>query len=311
VTWLSQLATLASMSEKRVLITGARGFIGRYCLPILREKQFEIHAITSALNPKSDDVQWHHFDLLSDSPTALVEKIRPTHVLHLAWYTEHGRFWTNELNLKWLEASLKLIDAFIESGGKRFVATGTMAEYDWSFGECIENQTPEKPAILYGQTKNKMSKRLFDLAEKNILSTAVGRIFLPYGPGEPTSRLVPSVIKSALEGTPIRCTDATQLRDFLFVRDVAEALIHLLDSSVTGPINIASNKPIQLKEVIEQIRRLTNSDSEIQFGAIARPPNDPDVLTANTKRLNQEVGWTQKVSLEQGLRLCIEHIKSK
>src|SRR5215831_17247568 len=104
---------------KRVLVTGGTGFIGRHSLPMLARKGYDVHALTSrAVVPTTTDVTWHRANLFDHTATEdIVARIRPSHLLHFAWYAEHGRFWNSPLNLQWVGASLELIQAFQRHGG--------------------------------------------------------------------------------------------------------------------------------------------------------------------------------------------------
>lgn len=73
---------------------------------------------------------------------------------HLAWYAEHGKYWDSPLNLRWTEATVRLVEAFCMAGGQQVVISGTCAEYDWTHGYCREDCTPIDPATLYGIAKD-------------------------------------------------------------------------------------------------------------------------------------------------------------
>ena len=147
---------------KKILITGASGFIGRHCLPLLLEKGFEVHALS--LEPRSNlqkDIIWHSQNLLDYERTQrLMESLRPSHCLHLAWYTKAGKYWSSQQNLHWVSSSALLLDSFHQNGGERFVGAGTCAEYDWHYGHCVEMLTPIEPATLYGTCKSSFQKML-------------------------------------------------------------------------------------------------------------------------------------------------------
>src|ERR1700676_1286244 len=137
---------------KKVLVTGASGFIGRHCVPLLVAKGYEVHAL-SRRRPSEKalaDVCWDDGDRLKPGGAAeLIAQGRPDSVLHLAWYAVPGKFWEARENLDWVRASLELLCAFADSGGKRIVAAGSCAEYDPQTGECLENATPLLPKTLY------------------------------------------------------------------------------------------------------------------------------------------------------------------
>src|SRR5262249_15055807 len=154
------------------------------------------------------------------------------------------------LNLQWVGASLELIQAFQRHGGRRLVAAGTCAEYGRSDAPCLEETTPLQPATLYGTCKHALQLMLAAFSNETGLSSAWGRMFFLFGPGEHSNRLVPSVIRALLEGRPALCSQGNQLRDFLPVEHAAEAFVALLDSDVTGAINIASGAAVSVKQIV-------------------------------------------------------------
>lgn len=288
----------------RVLVTGGRGFVGRQVLPLLAARGHEVHALSSRdVGDGEDGARWHRADLLAPGQAErAVRDVAPDALLHLAWYTEHGRFWTSLENYRWVGASLDLFRAFAEGGGARVVATGTCAEYDWSAaGTLHETETPLEPATPYGACKLATGRLLASLAERTGMRAAWARLFFLYGPHEHPDRLVPSVARSLLAGEPARCTHGAQRRDFLHVRDVAGALVALLESGVTGPVNVASGHDVALRAVVEGVARHAGRPELVRLGALPAPDNDPPRLAASAARLRDEVGWAPALALDAGL----------
>ena len=292
---------------KKVLVTGATGLIGRACLGPLLARGFEVHAV-SARQPAAPDarVTWHRHDLLAPGePAHLVEAVRPTHILHLAWYAVPGKYWTASENVDWVAASAALARAFETAGGERFVGAGTCAEYAPTDGDCDERATPLEPSTLYGTCKLAVHRVVAALA-RGRFSSAWGRIFFLYGPHEDPSRLVPSVIRSLLEGRDALCTPGTQVRDFMHVDDVGDAFAALVASDVDGAVNIASGRPAPLADVVRSIARQLDAPSRVKLGARPMPPGELPSITAATSRLRDEVGWAGARPLEQGIAETIE-----
>jgi nucleoside-diphosphate-sugar epimerase len=301
----------AATAARRVLVTGASGFIGRHALAPLLERGFEVHAVMSRDAPPPGAparVRWHRADLLDAAAHgALLAAASPSHLLHLAWYAEHGRFWTSTENLRWAAATLELVRAFAERGGRRAVLAGSCAEYRWGDpGPCVEGLTPLEPATLYGTAKHATRAVLEAAAPQLGIELAWGRVFFLYGPDEAPGRLVASVARALVAGKRAPTGDGTQLRDFLHVADVAAAFAALLDSDVTGPVNIASGEARPLRDVIDAIGVAAGRPDLLDVGALPARPGDPDELVADVTRLRDDVGFVPAIGLQGGIAQSVE-----
>lgn len=289
---------------RKVLVTGGTGFVGRHALPVLSKNGYQVHAVTRnfPIPTAKGNVTWHHGDLMKrEEIESLLAKIKPSHLLHFAWYAIPGKYWTAAENLAWAAATLNLVQAFCAHGGNRAVVAGSCAEYDWNYGRCSETSTPCNPSTLYGACKNATRLVLEAWSKQADLSSAWGRIFFVYGPHESPSRLVPSVIDSLLKGQPARCTHGNQVRDFMHVADVASAFVALLNSEVTGSVNVASGVAVPLREVIYGVADALDQRKLIQLGTLAAPANEPQVLIADVGRLRDEVGFRPRFDLQDGI----------
>lgn len=288
---------------KRLVLTGASGFIGRATIARLCAAGFEIHAFgrTAVAGTRH-----HAIDLVAEDPAPLLRAVAPSHLLHLAWYAEPGKFWSAPENLDWQAASLRLVRGFAAAGGSRIVATGSCAEYDWSPPLLDEVTTPIAPATLYGTAKAALFATLAAAAPVLGVSFAWGRVFFPYGPGERPGRLLPDVIDAVLAGRRVATSDGSQARDFIHVDDVAGALVAALAGDFSGAFNIASGTARPLHEIIATAARLAGDASLIDRGARPRQPDEPELMAAATARLNNEIGFTPRWTLEAGLADMVE-----
>ena len=292
---------------KTVLVTGANGFLGKYIMRLLVEKDYEVHGITREVKLFDETkCTWHKLNLLDTSGIKKVMKeIRPSHLLHFAWVTNPETYRVSKENFLWVQSSLELIRQFRDQGGVRAVLAGTCFEYDWNYGYCSEAITPACPTTFYGQCKQSLNEMLRIYSKNTGLSSAWGRIFFTYGPGEDSRKLVSSVISALLRGEPARCSHGNQIRDYLFVEDIAELFIALLESEVEGVVNIGSGNPVRLKEIVIKIGELLGREELIRFGEIPVAEGEPGVILADIGRAVHEVGWRPKYDLQYGLEKTI------
>lgn len=287
---------------KRVLLTGGTGFIGRHAIAPLLERGFEVHALSRSRGTGSaaDLVDWHEVNLQdSEATEAVVREIRASHLLHFAWYAEHGKFWDAPENLDWVAASLRLVRSFHASGGRRVVVAGTCAEYDWS-ADCCCAATPLRPATLYGVSKNALREVVEDYARLSGMSFGWGRVFFAYGPGEQPLRVVASAAQALVAGELVAISQGSQVRDFLYVEDLAAAFAILLESKLEGSVDIGSGVGVPLRDILLRLQEVANRHDLIRFGG-APPRTEPARIVADVRRLSDELGWRPTYSLDEGL----------
>jgi nucleoside-diphosphate-sugar epimerase len=295
---------------KIVIVTGASGFLGRHTVSALRERGFYVHGLSR--RPDADvSCEWQTADLFdTDAVQGVLKRVRPTHLLHLAWETEHGRYWTAPANARWVEASLALWRHFTEAGGQRAVGTGTCAEYTWDdsllAGRPVEEGVPRAPRSFYGLAKS-AAFDLLDAYSRSVgLDFAWGRVFFPYGPGDCRPTLIPSVIRALRAGQPAQCTHGRQQRDFVHVRDAATAFAALLEGKVSGAVNIATGTAISIAHVVTTLGALLRRPDLIRLGALEGRLDEPAWLVADIRRLRDEVGFVPRIDLIEGLRETVE-----
>jgi nucleoside-diphosphate-sugar epimerase len=108
-----------------------------------------------------------------------------------------------------------------------------------------------------------------------------------------------------LSDKPARCSHGNQLRDYLYVQDVAHAFVVLLESDIRGPVNIASGYPVSLKEIVHKIAAKLNREDLVQMGALPVAADEPDLLVGDVSRLSNEAAWRPEYDLDDGLEKTI------
>lgn len=303
----------------RVLLTGASGFIGGYALEVLIQQGHEVCTVSRSPGSAREGVTWHECDLLSPGAgERLVEEAQASHLLHLAWYVQPGSFWSAAENERFLDASLRLLRAFGEGGGRRAVMAGTCAEYRWGGEDPLREQdnsdgpaTALDPATLYGACKHATHIAAAAIARQLGVSLGWGRIFFLYGPGEDSARLVCQVARSLLAGEQVPTTDGEQQRDFMHVRDVASAFVELLSGDVSGPVNIASGQAAPIREIVTLIAEQAGGLERVRFGALERRAGEPERIVADVERLRDAVGFTPTIGLREGVAETVARLREE
>lgn len=298
---------------KKILITGASGFIGRHVTQEMIKRGYTVYA--PSIMPTGIKRSGLIESKLDFFNTAKLVKYLETHqfknLIHLAWYVG-PKCHISPYNMDWLNISLELLKLFAVNGGKKFLGAGSVSEYDFSCGLLQEDKTPLTNPSLYGQTKAALYNVGKIFCQQQDISFKWARIFNLYGPYERTARLMPSVISSMLKGEDVKVSPCTKFLDYLHVEDTARGICQFFESNVTGAVNIASGEPIQLRYMVEEMARLTNFKGNILWGAIKENFAAPVIVGSNT-RLMQEVGWKPVYTLQTGLEQTInwwrEHLK--
>ena len=305
---MSETATSSKGALRRILLTGASGFIGLHCIQPLIRRGFEVIGTYRTSQPlAAEGVRWIRADLLEgDTVRRLVDDTACSHLLHLAWYVEPGKMIDHADNLSWVSASVELVRRFRERGGVRCVVGGSCYEYDWRYGYCNEELTPRKPNTVYGAAKNGLAEILLGYWASTGRSGAWARMFFLYGPHEDQRRLVPSIILSLLRGLPAQSSHGEQIRDYMHVQDVADGLVALLDSPSRGAYNLASGRATAIRTIVEMLGELTGRTDLLHIGAIPARANDAPLVVGDPGMAQREFGWKSTIPLREGLRTTVE-----
>ena len=229
----------------------------------------------------------------------------PDLCLHLAWYAIPGRYLSALENLDAVVASACLLRALSRTSCRRIVVAGTCAEYADAV-DCVSEHSAIGPRTLYAVCKRAVSLMAAQVAADRGWTAATARLFQVFGPREPEARLIPSVIRALIAGRPCPLTRGDQVRDFLHVEDVADALWAIATSERGGAVNVASGIPTTVAAAASEIARQVGRPDLLQLDAFPTRPDDAAHICARRGRLHEELGWTPRFDLASGLAHTIE-----
>jgi nucleoside-diphosphate-sugar epimerase len=294
---------ILGLARRRVLLTGATGFVGFHCIAPLLRRGFEVIAtFNTSPPPPIDGVRWLSADLLSaGAAESVVREAKASHLLHLAWFVEPGKLISHPDNLAWSAASIDLLKRFHHGGGERCVMGGSCYEYDWRYGYCNEQLTPRQPDTLYGACKHGLAEILLGYCASAGLSGAWGRMFFLYGPRENPRRLVPAVIQSLLKGEPALSSHGQQVRDYAHVQDVADGLVALLDSPARGAYNIATGTETSVSDIARELAAAAGYTGDFAHAAVREGDIERSVL--DPSKAAEVFQWSAGVPVSRGLPL--------
>lgn len=286
------------MKNIKILLTGGGGFLGRPLLHLLESRNYDITLIGRS-RPPSFKGCFIEADLLSISAskiTDIMKEIRPTHLVHLAWYAEHGDFWESDQNLHWINKTALLVKKFCENGGKRVLVSGSCAEYSWDVGCELKEDSPCFPSSLYGMSKHLTQQIVAYICNQAEVELTWCRIFFPYGPNEDSKKLVPSLKRIANNLDEPFLIKAPGSRDFLHVDDVANAIVTIILRQATGLINISSGNAYDIQQLMVDVLKKKRPD--INVDAFLKHTSEQTTLdiVGNNQRL-LDLGWKQSVEL--------------
>lgn len=290
--------------NKKVLISGGTGFIGKNVVDELLKRGWEVHSLVyPELQLQKEGIIQYQLNLLDiQAVNNFFKEHHFENFIHLAWYVGKGCHSSN-INLDWISATLNILKCFKESGGKCFTGAGTVSEYEYKYGYLREDSTPTDPQTMYGNCKNAIYNIAKVYCNQNGIDFKWPRIFNLYGPNEKSQRLMPSVINSCLKGEDVIVSDCLKYQDYLHVEDTARGIVDVFESNIQGAVNICSGQPIQLRNIVEKIAQLTRFQGKICWGAIPAAFGD-EIVVGNNEKL-KSLGWKQKYTLEQGLEETI------
>ncbi len=299
--------------SKRILITGGTGFIGYHLSKKCLRLGWSVTSLSSKYPKNSKKVKGVNYLVIDISNKKKLSKIGRNfdYIVNLAGYVDHSK--KKKTLQSHYNGCKNLASLFIHKKIKKFVQVGSSIEYGKLKSPQVENKKNNQLTYsVYGKAKLLSTKFLIGLYERYSFPVTIIRLYLVYGPKQDINRVIPITIKNALENKKFDCSSGLQLRDFIFIDDVINAIIKILRNKKTNGeiLNIGSNKPIRIKELIQKICNLVGAGRPI-FGKILMRKDEIMALYPNINKAKKILDWRPKISLNIGLKKTIDFYKNE
>ena len=307
--------------RKRVMITGGAGFLGSHLADRLLEAGHEVLCVDNLFTGTKDNIAHLHsnpsFEFMRHDITfplfVEVDEIYnlacPASPIHY----QHDPVQTTKTSV---HGAINMLGLAKRLGCKILQASTSEVYGDPSVHPQSEEYwghvNPIGPRSCYDEGKRCAETLFFDYHRQHKLPIKVARIFNTYGPRmhPADGRVVSNFIMQALKNEPITLYgDGSQTRSFCYVDDLVAGLIALMETGpeITGPINIGNPNEFTVRELAEQVIRLTNATSEIIEAPL--PQDDPKQRQPDISKAKRDLKWEPSVQLEQGLVKTIDYFR--
>ncbi|MQA29805.1 MAG: NAD-dependent epimerase/dehydratase family protein [Luteitalea sp.] len=308
--------------KKRVVITGAAGFIGSHLSETLLDRGYEVIGVDNLLTGATANIE----HLVNRDFTFIKHDV--TNYIYIEGAVDAVLHWASPASpIDYMELPIPTLKVgalgthkalgLAKAKGARFVLASTSEVY----GDPLEhpqkesywgNVNPVGPRGVYDEAKRFAEAMTMAYHRYHGLDTKIVRIFNTYGPRMRVNdgRAVPAFMSQALRNEDVTVFgDGSQTRSFTYITDLVDGIIRLMLSSENDPVNIGNPRETTIGEIAETIIQMTGARSKIIYRPL--PTDDPKVRQPDITRARTLLGWKPSVQLEEGLVKTIEYFKTK
>ena len=305
--------------NKKILITGGAGFIGSHLTKRLVEAKAKLSVIVrynSIIDcPRLiniwDKIKIIEADLRNIDSVNAIKKLKFDYIFHLAAYNHVGDSFTHvheSINSN-LFSTINILDHGPRF--KKFIHIGSSEIYGLQQKIPFAPNKMPNPMSPYalGKYSSELYARLKSRQNKNNLICL--RPFNTFGPYQSEKAIIPEIIIKCLLGKEIKTTSGEQTREFNYVDNIINGIMLVCQKvkHLDKPINLGSNKPVKIKNLVKKIHQLTKSKSILKIGAIKYRPNEIWRMQAENKFVTKTLGWKPSVTFDEGLKNSIKWYK--
>ena len=300
----------------KVLITGGAGFIGSHVARLLLDSKNEVVIFDNLKKGRKENID-HRAKLvvadIADSQKSQQALKGVDAVIHMAGLIVVPESVKNPILYEKnnVYGTVNFLESMRKTGVKKIIFSSSACVYGTPTKLPIDESQPVAPDNPYGATKAAVESYLQTYNSVYGFDSIILRYFNPYGPGEahePETHAIPNFIKSALSKKPIPLYwNGEQIRDFIYIDDLAQAHIDVLNLSGYQVFNIGTENGVKVIEVVNNIFDIIGY--RVPINNLGKRPGDVQANYASSKKLHEAVGWTARVPLVEGLRKTIEYYK--
>ena len=298
----------------KILVTGGAGFIGSQVSRLLLEADHQVVVLdnlkTGHKNAVPKGAKLIEGDIADSQKTklALKDVDAVIHMAGLIVVSESVKYPQKYFENNVL-GTVNLLESMKDTGVKKIIFSSSACVYGEAKKLPITEDAPLAPDNPYGATKASVEAFIQSYHAIYGFDATILRYFNPYGPGElhdPETHVIPNFIKATLAKKPIPLYwKGEQIRDFIYVEDLARAHIDVLKLSGFNIFNLGMEKGVKIKDLIEMIFKIVGR--QVPINDLGQRPGDVHASFASSKKLQKAIGWQAKVSLTEGLRRTIEY----
>ena len=274
------------MGQKRYLVTGANGYIGKHVVDELLRLGYGVVACDVNFDAVSPEAEKLSVDISDSSINVFELAGKPDGMIHLAW--RNGFKHNADTHLKDLSIHTEFIERMINAGLKSITVMGSMHEVGY-FEGAIKPDSPANPLSLYAIAKNSLRQAVEVLSKGKDVSFKWLRGFYIYGDDEKSNSVLGKILLADREGKKsFPFTSGKNLYDFIHVEKLAEQIVAAaVQDKYTGIINCCTGNPISLSEMAERFIKENNLSIRLEYGAFPDRPYDSPGIWGDATLINK------------------------
>lgn len=304
-----------NFKNKKILIIGGTGFIGSRLADELCKICNKIYVISlNKYKNKNNDIYYFQIDFSKeDNINKFFQKHSFDYIFNLGFYVDHSLYSNKGYKIinDHLFSTIHQFKFINKKKLKRYIYVGSADEYEYKNNHSSREIEREISRTPYSFSKSSSIHFLKMLHLSEQWPVSIARIFLTYGPGQKENRIIPYLINQGYNKGFVNVSSGNQIRDFCYIDDIVDGLIKIAlnKNSIGLIINLASGKPIKIKNIIQMISKKLKF--KVNFGKYSKKITESSSQVADISIAKKVLKWKPKVSLEEGIQLTINHELSK